>query len=165
MRVADTVADVMVAELKASGLQRIYGIPGDSINGFTDVLRRDGGIAWEHVRHEECAAFAAAGQAAVTGQLAVAAGSCGPGNLADAPAGPTLRPVTRAFSRVRPDEASLARAAEVLNAGRRVTILAGAGCDPHNPVWRRGRDRRAGQDQPARPAPGIADRASSPQAR
>jgi pyruvate dehydrogenase (quinone) len=214
MHVANTVADGMVAELKASGVQRIYGIPGDSVNGFTDALRRDGGIAWEHVRHEECAAFAAAGQAAVTGQLAVAAGSCGPGNLhlinglfdaqrsrvpvlaiaahipreeigggyfqethpqelfreasvfsemasipdqvpwllriamrtalercgvavlvvpgelflADAPAGKTLRPVTRAFSHVRPDAASLARAAEVLNAGRRVTILAGAGC-------------------------------------
>ena len=214
MHVANTVADVMVAELKASGVPRIYGIPGDSVNGFTDALRRDGGIAWEHVRHEECAAFAAAGEAAVTGRLAVAAGSCGPGNLhlinglfdaqrsrvpvlaiaahipreeigggyfqethpqelfreasvfsemasipdqvpwllriamrtalercgvavlvipgelflADAPAGPASRPVTRTSSHVRPDDASLARAAEVLNAGRRVTILAGAGC-------------------------------------
>ena len=78
---ATTVADVMVATLKASGVQRVYGIPGDSLNGFTDALRRDGEIAWEHVRHEEAAGFAAAAEAALTGNLAVCAGSCGPGNL------------------------------------------------------------------------------------
>jgi pyruvate dehydrogenase (quinone) len=71
----------MVATLKESGVRRIYGLPGDSLNGFTDALRRDGEIRWEHVRHEEAAAFAAAGEAAITGQLAVCAGSCGPGNL------------------------------------------------------------------------------------
>jgi pyruvate dehydrogenase (quinone) len=78
---ATTVADVMVATLKASGVQRVYGIPGDSLNGFTDAMRRDGGITWEHSRHEEGAAFAAAAEAALTGQLAVCAASCGPGNL------------------------------------------------------------------------------------
>jgi pyruvate dehydrogenase (quinone) len=78
---ASTVAEMMVATLKASGVRRIYGIPGDSLNGFTDAMRRDGSIAWEHVRHEEGAAFAAAGEAALTGELAVCAGSCGPGNL------------------------------------------------------------------------------------
>ncbi|HUB21302.1 MAG TPA: ubiquinone-dependent pyruvate dehydrogenase [Streptosporangiaceae bacterium] len=78
---ATTVADVMVATLKASGVQRVYGIPGDSVNGFTDALRRDGSITWEHVRHEEAAAFAAAAEAALTGELAVCAASCGPGNL------------------------------------------------------------------------------------
>jgi pyruvate dehydrogenase (quinone) len=78
---AETVADVLVATLKASGVRRVYGIPGDSLNGFTDALRRDGGLVWEHVRHEEAAAFAAAGEAAVTGGPAVCAGSCGPGNL------------------------------------------------------------------------------------
>ncbi len=76
-----TVADVMVATLKASGVRRGYGLPGDSLNGFTDALRRDGGITWEHVRHEEAAAFAAAADAALTGELAVCAASCGPGNL------------------------------------------------------------------------------------
>jgi len=76
-----TVADVMVATLKASGVRRVYGLPGDSINGFTDALRREGDVAWEHVRHEEAAAFAAAGEATMTGQLAVCAASCGPGNL------------------------------------------------------------------------------------
>jgi pyruvate dehydrogenase (quinone) len=78
---ARTAADVMVATLKASGVRRVYGIPGDSLNGFTDALRRDGEITWEHVRHEEAAGFAAAGEAALTGALAVCAGSCGPGNL------------------------------------------------------------------------------------
>src|SRR3984885_10650481 len=78
---ATTVADLMVATLKASGVRRVWGIPGDSVNGFTDALRKDGGIAWEHVRHEEGAAFAAAAEAALTGELAVCAASCGPGNL------------------------------------------------------------------------------------
>ncbi len=211
---ASTVAEVMVATLKASGVRRVYGIPGDSLNGFTDALRRDGGISWEHVRHEEAAAFAAAGEAALTGELAVCAASCGPGNLhlinglfdanrsgvpvlaiaahipaveiggeyfqethpqelfrecsvycelasvpeqfprllemamraalqrrgvavvvvpgevflEDVPHG--ARPArVRAVSPVmRPDEESLAAAAQVLNAAGRVTILAGAGC-------------------------------------
>ena len=78
---AATVAEVMVSILKASGVRQVYGIPGDSLNGFTDAMRRDGGISWQHVRHEEAAAFAAAGEAALTGELAVCAGSCGPGNL------------------------------------------------------------------------------------
>ncbi len=78
---ATTVADVMLATLKASGVRRVYGLPGDSLNGFTDALRRDGTIAWEHVRNEETAAFAAAAEAALTGELAVCATSCGPGGL------------------------------------------------------------------------------------
>jgi pyruvate dehydrogenase (quinone) len=76
-----TVADHIIAALKASGVQRVYGLPGDSLNGFTDAIRRADSIAWEHVRHEEAAAFAAAADAALTGGLAVCAGSCGPGNL------------------------------------------------------------------------------------
>ena len=76
-----SVADVMVAALKASGVQRVYGIPGDSLNGFTDALRRDGTVTWQHTRHEEAAAFAAAAEATLTRTLAVCAGSCGPGNL------------------------------------------------------------------------------------
>ena len=211
---AGTVADVMVATLKASGVRRVYGVPGDSLNGFTDALRRDGGLAWQHMRHEEAAGFAAAGDAALTGALAVCAGSCGPGNLhlinglfdanrsrvpvlaiaaqipreeigsgyfqethpqdlfrecsvycelvsipgqlprvleiamrtalarggvavvvipgeiflADAPAGAKAVPVRAVPPVIRPDEGSLATAAEVLNAAGRVTILAGAGC-------------------------------------
>jgi len=75
-----TIADLIVETIKDAGVQRIYGLPGDSLNGFTDALRRDGTIAWQHVRHEEAAAFAAAADAALTGELAVCAGSCGPGN-------------------------------------------------------------------------------------
>jgi pyruvate dehydrogenase (quinone) len=78
---ARTVADLVVSMLKGSGVRRVYGIPGDSLNGFTDALRRDGGIEWEHVRHEEAAGFAASAEAALTGELAVCVGSCGPGNL------------------------------------------------------------------------------------
>ena len=209
-----TVAEVMVATLKASGVRRVYGIPGDSLNGFTDALRRDGEITWEHVRHEEAAAFAAAGEATLTGELAVCAGSCGPGNLhlinglfdanrsrvpvlaiaahipreeigsgyfqethpaqlfgecsvycelvsvpeqlprvletamraalarggvavvvvpgevffADAPAGPDPVAIRATSPVVRPDEESLAAAAQLLNQAGAVTILAGAGC-------------------------------------
>jgi pyruvate dehydrogenase (quinone) len=212
--VASTIAEVMVATLRASGVRRVYGIPGDSLNGFTDALRRDGSITWEHVRHEEAAAFAAAGEAAVTGELAVCAASCGPGNLhlinglfdasrsgvpvlaiaahiprdeiggdyfqethpqelfrecsvycelastpsqlprllemamraavqrrgvavvvvpgevflADAPRDARPVAVRPATAVIRPDDASLADAARILNAAGRVTILAGAGC-------------------------------------
>lgn len=76
-----TIADHVVSTLQASGITRMYGLPGDSLNGLTDAIRRADGFSWEHVRHEETAGFAAAGDAALTGQLAVCAGSCGPGNL------------------------------------------------------------------------------------
>ncbi|BBZ23817.1 ubiquinone-dependent pyruvate dehydrogenase [Mycolicibacter hiberniae] len=76
-----TVADHVVATLHRSGVQRIFGIPGDSLNGLTDAIRRAGDVAWEQVRHEESAAFAAAAEAALRGRLSVCAGSCGPGNL------------------------------------------------------------------------------------
>jgi pyruvate dehydrogenase (quinone) len=75
------VADHVISALGLSGVNRVYGLPGDSLNGFTDAIRRAPQISWEHVRHEETAAFAAAADAALTGQLAVCAGSCGPGNL------------------------------------------------------------------------------------
>jgi pyruvate dehydrogenase (quinone) len=78
---ASTVADQMVETLAAAGVKRVYGIVGDSLNGFTDSLRRQGKIDWLHVRHEEVAAFAAGAEAHLTGTLAVCAGSCGPGNL------------------------------------------------------------------------------------
>jgi pyruvate dehydrogenase (quinone) len=74
-------ADYMAEMLHQVGVRRIYGIVGDSLNGFTDALRRQKAIEWIHMRHEEGAAFAAAAEAHVTGELAVCAGSCGPGNL------------------------------------------------------------------------------------
>lgn len=75
-----TVAENMVSTLQASGIRRVYGIAGDSLNGFTDALRTSD-IEWVNVRHEETAAFAAAAEAALTGELAVCSGSAGPGNL------------------------------------------------------------------------------------
>jgi pyruvate dehydrogenase (quinone) len=209
-----TVAQHIIATLRASGVTRVYGLPGDSLNGFTDAIRRAEAISWEHVRHEETAAFAAGADAAITGRLGVCAGSCGPGNLhlinglfdaqrsrlpvlaiaAHIPLaevgseyfqethpqelfrecsvycelvsnpemaprivelamraaieesgvavvvipgevflspladrGNQMRPVLPTRSVVRPDDDSLRRAADILNAGGRVTILGGAG--------------------------------------
>lgn len=209
-----TVAQHLISTLEASGVRRVYGLPGDSLNGFTDAIRRSGAITWEHVRHEEAAAFAATADAALTGRLAVCAGSCGPGNLhlinglydaqrtrvpvlavaahipigeigsgyfqethpqelfrecsvycelvSNAESAPrifemamraaveqsgvavvvvpgevfqsrlsagrwTNRPVVASRSVIRPDDASLRRAADLLNAATRVTILGGAG--------------------------------------
>ena len=83
---AQTVADQIIAQLVDAGVRRIYGIVGDSLNPVVDAVRRTGGAAkggidWVHVRNEEAAAFAAGAEAQLTGQLAVCAGSCGPGNL------------------------------------------------------------------------------------
>src|SRR5712671_695004 len=78
---AKTVADQFADILAAAGVRRIYGIVGDSLNGLTDAIRRQGKIEWLHVRHEEVAAFAAGAEAHLTGKIAVCAGSCGPGNL------------------------------------------------------------------------------------
>src|SRR6201997_1917031 len=78
---AKTVADQFAETLAAAGIKRIYGIVGDSLNGLTDSLRRQGKVEWVHVRHEEVAAFAAGAESHLTGQLSACAGSCGPGNL------------------------------------------------------------------------------------
>jgi pyruvate dehydrogenase (quinone) len=210
-----TVAQHIIATVEASGVQRIYGLPGDSLNGLTDAIRRSDGVTWEHVRHEEAAAFAAGADAALTGQLAVCVGSCGPGNLhlinglfdaqrtrvpvlaiaahipltevgsgyfqethpqelfrecsvyceliSNAEMAPRIleiamrtaieergvavvvipgevflarlssaarkiSPILPTSSVVRPDEESLRQAADILNAGHRITIFGGAGC-------------------------------------
>ncbi len=78
---ATRVADVLVDTLVNAGVQRVYGVAGDSLNGITDSIRPRKDIDWVHVRHEEAAAFAAGAEAQLTGRLAVCAGSCGPGNL------------------------------------------------------------------------------------
>ncbi|MET0321294.1 MAG: ubiquinone-dependent pyruvate dehydrogenase [Duganella sp.] len=78
---SSTAADYLASTLAQAGVRRIYGVVGDSLNGFTDALRRQQSIAWVHMRHEEGAAFAAGADAYLTGELAVCAGSCGPGNL------------------------------------------------------------------------------------
>src|SRR6267378_2892616 len=76
-----TVAELLVDVLAEAGVERIYGVPGDSLNGITDSIRVRQDISWVGVRHEEVAAFAAGAEAHLTGKLAVCAGSCGPGNM------------------------------------------------------------------------------------
>lgn len=76
-----TLAQQLATTLEQAGVKRIWGLTGDSLNGLTEALRTMDSIEWMHVRHEEVAAFAAGADAAVTGELAVCAGSCGPGNL------------------------------------------------------------------------------------
>ena len=78
---AKRVADIFIETLVNAGVKRVYGVVGDSLNGLTDVIRRQSKIEWLHTRHEEAAAFAAGAEAHLTGELAVCAGSCGPGNL------------------------------------------------------------------------------------
>jgi pyruvate dehydrogenase (quinone) len=81
MTMAKRVADLLVDVLVKADVQRIYGVPGDSLNGITDSIRTRENIQWIGVRHEEAAAFAAGAEAHLTGKLAVCAGSCGPGNM------------------------------------------------------------------------------------
>ena len=78
---AKNVAEIFIETLVNAGVKRVYGVVGDSLNGLTDVIRRSNEIEWLHVRHEEAAAFAAGAEAHLTGEIAVCAGSCGPGNL------------------------------------------------------------------------------------
>jgi pyruvate dehydrogenase (quinone) len=216
---AKTIAEMMVESLKSAGVKRVYGLPGDSANGFTDALRKDGAVGWAHVRNEEAAAFAAGAEAHLTGSLAVCAGSCGPGNLhfinglfdchrsrvpvlaiaahipsqevgtnyfqethpqnlfkecsnycelvsvpeqmprvfdiamrtainmsgvavivipgdvltQDAPDTRAVQPIKMARPVVRPNDEELREAAEILNAGKKVTILGGAGCKDAHP--------------------------------
>src|SRR6476620_10571518 len=77
---AKKVADLLVEVLGEAGVQRIYGVVGDSLNGITDSIRARKDLDWIHVRHEETASFAAGAEAHLTRELAVCAGSCGPGN-------------------------------------------------------------------------------------
>jgi pyruvate dehydrogenase (quinone) len=78
---AKNVSEVFIETLVKAGVHRVYGVAGDSLNGLTDTIRKSKEIEWLHVRHEEVAAFAAGAEAHLTGELAVCAGSCGPGNL------------------------------------------------------------------------------------
>src|SRR5262245_39013554 len=78
---AHTVADELVDRLAQAGVERIYGIVGDSLNAVIDAIRRSQKLKWVHVRHEETAAFAAGAEAQLHGRLAACAGSCGPGNM------------------------------------------------------------------------------------
>jgi Thiamine pyrophosphate enzyme, N-terminal TPP binding domain len=65
-----TASEYLVEALEKTGVKRIYGVVGDSLNGITDALRRRKSIDWIHMRHEEAAAFAAGAEAHLTGDLA-----------------------------------------------------------------------------------------------
>jgi pyruvate dehydrogenase (quinone) len=78
---AHRVADELIRRLAEAGVERIYGVVGDSLNPVTDALRLNNKVKWIHVRNEEAGAFAAGAEAQLTGKLAACAGSCGPGNL------------------------------------------------------------------------------------
>ncbi|MGY0490996.1 pyruvate dehydrogenase [Streptomyces sp. WG-D5] len=75
------VAEQFVDILVRAGVERMYGVVGDSLNPVVDAIRRNDAIDWIHVRHEETAAFAAGAEAQITGKMTACAGSCGPGNL------------------------------------------------------------------------------------
>lgn len=73
------VSDFIVERLKRWGIQRIYGYPGDGINGVIGALQRAGKIEFIQVRHEEMAAFMAVAHAKFTGELGVCLSTGGPG--------------------------------------------------------------------------------------
>jgi pyruvate dehydrogenase (quinone) len=75
------IADELIRRLAEAGVERIYGVVGDSLNPVTDALRLNSKVKWIHVRNEEAGAFAAGAEAQLTGKLAACGGSCGPGNL------------------------------------------------------------------------------------
>src|SRR6202034_1309781 len=75
-----TVAEIMVQVLRDAGARRCYGVPGDTLNFFTDAVRRSD-IRFVHMRHEEAGGFAAGADALLSDELALCAGSCGPGSL------------------------------------------------------------------------------------
>ena len=78
---SQNIASFITETLEQAGVKRIWGVTGDSLNGISESLRKMGTIEWLGTRHEEAAAFAAGGEAHLSGELAVCAGSCGPGNL------------------------------------------------------------------------------------
>jgi pyruvate dehydrogenase (quinone) len=75
------VAQLMVEVLAGAGVERVYGVAGDSLNGLTDAIFDHDALSWVPVRHEEVGAFAAGAEAHLTGRLCVCAGSSGPGHL------------------------------------------------------------------------------------
>jgi len=74
-----TLSDQILASLKAVGVRRIYGIPGDTIDTLMESIRVDPEVEFIVCRHEENAAFMASGEARVTGGLGVAVACQGPG--------------------------------------------------------------------------------------
>lgn len=76
-----TIAESIIEALAEHGVTTVWGVVGDALNPVTDAIRREERIEWIGVRHEEAAAFAASGQAQLTGELAVCMGTVGPGAI------------------------------------------------------------------------------------
>jgi Thiamine pyrophosphate-requiring enzymes [acetolactate synthase, pyruvate dehydrogenase (cytochrome), glyoxylate carboligase, phosphonopyruvate decarboxylase] len=76
-----SAADVIVETLVEAGVERVYGVPGDSIDPIVDALRRNESIKYVQVRHEEGAAFAASAEAKLTSKLTACMGTSGPGSI------------------------------------------------------------------------------------
>src|SRR5919199_2948508 len=77
---SDTASDLLLERLIAWGVDTVFGLPGDGINGFMEALRkRADRIRYVHVRHEEVGAMAAVGYAKFTGRLGVCFATAGPG--------------------------------------------------------------------------------------
>jgi pyruvate dehydrogenase (quinone) len=81
-QMASTAADVLVETLQDWGVEVIFGLPGDGINGIMEALRqKEKSIRFIQVRHEEAAAFMACGYAKYTGKLGVCLATSGPGGI------------------------------------------------------------------------------------
>jgi pyruvate dehydrogenase (quinone) len=77
-----TASDILVETLESFGVDTIFGLPGDGINGIIEALRlKKDKIRFIHVRHEEAAAFAACAYAKYTGKLGVCLATSGPGGI------------------------------------------------------------------------------------
>ncbi len=76
-----TVSEYLLSCLRQAGVNQVFGVTGDALNTFVDAIRRQDEIKWIAMRHEENAAFAAYAEAVLTGNLAVCAGTVGPGAL------------------------------------------------------------------------------------
>lgn len=76
-----TIAESIIEALAEHGVRTVWGVVGDALNPVTDAIRREERVEWVGVRHEEAAAFAASGQAQLTGELAVCMGTVGPGAI------------------------------------------------------------------------------------
>ncbi len=79
---ADTAADILIEAIHGWGVEVVFGLPGDGINGIMEALRRQQEeIRFVHVRHEEAAAFMACAYAKFTGRLGVCLATSGPGGI------------------------------------------------------------------------------------
>src|SRR5207237_3248786 len=79
---AITASDVLIDTIHEWGVEVIFGLPGDGINGIVEALRkRQDKIRFIHVRHEEAAAFMACGYAKYTGKLGCCLATSGPGGI------------------------------------------------------------------------------------